>query len=110
MVFKRRTYQKLISQLKKCLAVFLAAFIIIMPVCAYSAGISDSRIRIASNSKNAAEVLKGSVSVDIVPYCDNWTSQYALAQINRIGTRLIQANNIEQNIRFVVSENSEANA
>lgn len=110
MVFKRRTYQKLISQLKKCLTVFLAAFIIIMPVCAYPAGISDSRIMIASNSKNAAEILKGSVSVDIVPYCDNWTSQYALAQINRIGTRLIQANNIEQNIRFVVSENSEANA
>lgn len=58
----------------------------------------------------ADKTIQGSVSVDIHPYCQNWTSEEAFNVINHIGTKLVQSNGIEKNIQFVVSDNDEANA
>jgi predicted Zn-dependent protease len=78
--------------LKKFISIILLFFMTFMP-CAY-----------------ATDTLQGSVSVDIVPYCQNWTSVQAFNEINRIGTKLKLANNINEEIVFNVSEKDEANA
>jgi predicted Zn-dependent protease len=77
---------------KKIISVILIFFMTFMP-CVY-----------------ASDTLQGSVSVDIVPYCQNWTSVQAFNEINRIGTKLKLANNINEQIVFNVSEKDEANA
>ena len=56
------------------------------------------------------DVLQGSVSVQIKPYYDNWSSNEAFNKINRIGTKLVLANGIEEDIVFVVTDKDEANA
>lgn len=56
------------------------------------------------------DVLQGSVSVQIKPYYDNWSSNEAFNKINRIGTKLILANDIEENIVFVVTDATDVNA
>lgn len=130
MVFERRTYQKLKNYLKRYFALLLIGFFILNPVCVAaksnytyypSSAVStqtteDTAVKISAKtvpntSKNIdANVLQGSVSVDIIPYCSNWTSQEAFNKINSIGTRLILANNLEKKMQFVVSEDEEANA
>ena len=57
-----------------------------------------------------SDVLQGSISVEIKPYYDNWSSNEAFNKINRIGTKLILTNGIEEDIVFVVSEKEDANA
>lgn len=115
MVFERRNHQGLNCRMKKVLAIILTAFFMLAPVSATSAQtpVPDKVIAASSAkepSKNASEVLKGSVSVDITPYYANWSSKEAYNHINRIGTNLIQSNNIEKHIEFVVSEDKDANA
>ena len=56
------------------------------------------------------DVLQGSVSVQIKPYYDNWSSNEAFNKINRIGTKLVLANGIEEDIVFVVTDKDEVNA
>jgi len=55
-------------------------------------------------------VLKGSVEVQITPYCQDWSSTEAFNIINHIGAKLIVNNNIDKKIQFVVSDKDEANA
>ena len=54
--------------------------------------------------------MQGAVSVDIRPYYDNWSSVQAFNKINQIGTRLMLANDINDDIVFVVSDKDDANA
>lgn len=63
-----------------------------------------------SSRKNVNDVLKGSVEVQINPYCKDWTSSQAFNIINHIGLKLMTSNDIDENIQFVVSEKEEANA
>lgn len=63
-----------------------------------------------SSLKNVNDVLKGSVEVQITPYCKDWTSSQAFNIINHIGLKLMTSNNIDEDIQFVVSEKEEANA
>lgn len=113
MVFEWRNYRQLTIKLKKYLIVLLAILALNMPLCAFSSEQTFNDNIIATETttnKTATDVLKGSVSVDIIPYCENWSSEYANKQINRIGSKLIQANNIEKDITFVVSDDKDANA
>lgn len=119
MVFKRRTYRKVNNYLKKSITAFLVGFFIFNPAFAalpnaytIPQGTYIAAAKTAgSSAKNVdSNVLQGSVSVDIIPYCSNWTSQDAFNKINSIGTKLIFANNLEQKMQFVVSEDDEANA
>jgi len=120
MVFKRRTYRKVNNYLKKSTAAFIAGFFIFNPAFAaprdlYTLPQPGVYIAAAKTAGSAAKnidsnVLQGSVSVDIIPYCSSWTSQDAFNKINSIGTKLIFANNLEQKMQFVVSEDDEANA
>lgn len=64
----------------------------------------------SSSSVENTDVLKGSVEVQITPYCKDWTSTEAFNIINHIGAKLIQNNDIDKKIQFVVSEKDEANA
>ena len=61
-------------------------------------------------SQTVPAVLHGNVTVDIHQYCENWTSEEAYNVINRIGNRLITANNVDKNIKFKVIDTDVANA
>lgn len=117
MVFKRRN--DLIPKFKSIIVAGFAGLILVMPVsvCAKPNYSYTFPSQIAQNSKqklNAVdeldEVLKGSVSVDIKPYYDNWTSSQAFNTINHIGTKLVSNSGIDKKIYFVVVEDKDANA
>ncbi len=85
-------------------------------VCAkpnYSYTLPNQTVQNSKQKLNAVEsdgVLKGSVSVDIKPYYDNWSSSQAFNTINHIGTKLVSNSGIDKKIYFVVVEDKEANA
>ena len=54
--------------------------------------------------------IKGSVSVDITPFCKDWNSNQAFNIINHIGAKLITNNDIDTKIQFVVVDKEDANA
>ncbi len=117
MVFKRRN--GLITKFKRIIVAGLAGLILAMPVsvCAksnYSYTLPSQTMQKSGGQKlNAVEsngVLKGSVSVDIKPYYDNWSSSQAFNTINHIGAKLISNSGIDKKIYFVVVEDSDANA
>lgn len=112
MVFEWRINRKLNFNLKKTLIALLIGFLFINPAMVLAKTDSDYSVQKAeeTSTKPSSDVLQGSVSVDITPYCENWSSKYAEKQINRIGTKLITANNIDKDIRFVVIKKKDANA
>ena len=114
MVFERRTFGKINYKMKNILAILLAVFFMTAQAGAIAVENPVADNVIASSSvgakKNATDVLKGSVSVDITPYYANWSSQEAFNHINRIGTRLAMASDLEKHMTFVVSDDKEANA
>ncbi len=75
----------------------------------YTKHTSANNVKTPDSNKHS-DVLKGSVEVQIHPYCQDWNSVQAFNVINHIGTKLIVNNNIDKTIQFVVSEKDEANA
>lgn len=49
-----------------------------------------------ANSAETSNLIKGSVSLDITPYCKDWNSNQAFNIINHIGAKLISNNDIDQ--------------
>lgn len=97
--------------LKKYLTVVLIGFFLLNPICAIANSPSPQCSNRSSITKSLeSNVLQGSVSVDIIPYCSNWSSQYAFNKINTIGTKLLLANGLEQHMQFVVVNDEDANA
>lgn len=103
---------KINKLLKKYLIVVLIGFFFLNPICAIAATqkVPTTKTSTSVSKKLDSDVLQGSVSVDIVPYCDNWSSQYAFNKINTIGTKLLMANGLEQHMQFVVNNDTDANA
>lgn len=61
-------------------------------------------------ASSSSDPIKGSVSVDITPYCKDWSSTQAFNIINHIGAKLITNNDIDTKIQFVVVDKEYANA
>lgn len=71
---------------------------------------TESQSKTQQESKTEPAVLEGSVTVDIHQYCENWTSEDAYNVINKIGNKLITANNVDKKIKFIVLDKEDANA
>lgn len=80
---------------KRFLVLFMAFLLTLMP----SVVLADS-----------STPIKGSVSVDITPFCKDWNSNQAFNIINHIGAKLITNNDIDTKIQFVVVDKEDANA
>ena len=91
--------------------VVLVGFLFLNPICTFAASQKATTAKSSTNvsKKIDSNVLQGSVSVDINPYCQNWSSQYAFNKINTIGTKLQMANNLTKNMKFVVNKDNEVN-
>lgn len=63
-----------------------------------------------ANSAETSNPIKGSISLDITPYCKDWNSNQAFNIINHIGAKLISNNDIDTKIQFVVVDKEDANA
>ena len=103
---------KINNLFKKYLTVVLVGFLFLNPICTFAASQKATTAKSSTNvsKKIDSNVLQGSVSVDINPYCKNWSSQYAFNKINTIGTKLQMANNLTENMKFVVKKDNEVNA
>lgn len=71
---------------------------------------TESQSQTQQEAKTEPAVLQGGVAVDIHQYCENWTSEDAYNVINRIGNKLITANNVDKKIKFIVLDREDANA
>lgn len=81
---------------KKFLTIIISIFLALMPACVFAGENSD--------------VIKGSVSVQITPYCKDWSSNDAFNIINHIGAKLLTNNDIDKRMQFIVVDKEEANA
>ena len=61
-------------------------------------------------SKQSGETIKGSVSVDIKPYYNNWSTVQAYNKINNIGINLVDSNGIKKSVKFELSDSKSMNA
>ena len=81
-----------------------------------SAGNKTYKVKVTKEQLEARESAKqaysssASMSVNIVPLFDSWTTKQAQAKINNIGTKLLLANNIDDFVRFSVSRKEVVNA
>ena len=81
-----------------------------------SAGNKTYKVKVTKEQLEARESAKqaysssASMSVNIVPLFDSWTTKQAQAKINNIGTKLLLANNLDDFVRFSVSRKEVVNA
>ena len=92
--------------MKKIISVMLLfALLSLMPLPSIAKTDIDSNTESQSQTqqevKTEPAVLQGGVAVDIHQYCDNWTSEDAYNVINRIGNKLITANNVDKKIKLL---------
>lgn len=71
---------------------------------------TKEQLQAREDAKKEYTSLTGSVSVNIVPMFDDWTTREAQAKVNNIGTKLLLANDIDDFVRFHVSGKEVVNA
>lgn len=76
----------------------------------YKVKVTKEQLEARESAKQAYSASEASMSINIVPLYDSWTTKQAQAKINNIGTKLLLANNLDDFVRFSVSRKEVVNA